>query len=128
MRYNIVPYICCVQKLIVTLKTNIMKTELNLTEVKNILDNANWNYEYCGDLGSNTENAINYLETQKFSLSKINEFKHLIENEDIENSEMAANYLADALAWDRISKYVWSQSNRGEKKWAVSDSTSFKIN
>ena len=105
-----------------------MESKINLEEVKILLDNATWNYEYCGKLGRDTEKALIYLETQKFSISKIEEFSHLIEGEDIEDAEMAAIYLSDALAWDRISKYVWSHHNKGANKWSISDSTSFKIN
>ena len=106
-----------------------MKTinNINLNEVKNILDNATWHYEYCGDLGSDTEKALYYLDSQKFSISKIEEFIHIIEGEDLATPKEVAISIADSIARDRIRKYIWSEKNKGDDKWAISDSTSFKI-
>ena len=101
---------------------------INLKEVKNILDNATWNYEYCNNSGNDIEKALYYLDSQKFSISKINEFLYNINIENFETSEEIAKSIADPIAWDRISRYVWTPKNKGESKWSISDSTSFKIN
>lgn len=104
-----------------------MKT-IDLNKVKNILDNAIWNYEYCGDLGSDTEKALYYLDSQKFSISKIKEFIDLEKHAEYKTAQEIALSIADSLAWDRISKYVWSNKNKGTNKWSISDTTLFKIN
>lgn len=110
-----------------------MKNQINFQEVKRILDQATWNYEYCSSLpGSNVETACSYLDTQKFSVKKIKEFTPDLKDTDIQEdwdqeeiNEYIARFVADQLAWDRISKFLYVQYKR-PNGWAIDESVSFK--
>lgn len=127
------------------MKTSSKNTNKFLAEVKELLDNANWNFEAC-EPNSNyddVEKALDYLNTQKFSIQKIREqladvwedYRYNVKNDDItshdECVELAAKMIADRLAFDRITPYIWQTYKPGVdngKKWFINETVSFKIN
>ena len=115
-----------------TLKEN---TAEFLNEVKSILDSATWEFAYSAHAGRDSQKACNYLDTQKFSISKIKEaltdvYEDLLDNlrtsrgeawiHDMgENAKYAADMIADRLAFNRI--------NRFKKCWSINESLTFSI-
>lgn len=109
-----------------------------LENVKNNLDNANWDYEFSNSAGSDIDKSISYLNGQTFSISKISEIldyddEKALEEEDIRivadadeyddcyNDEAGlflAGRIADKIALDRISKF----------NWAITETVTFKLN
>tara|TARA_B100001179_G_scaffold208559_1_gene173801 strand:- start:50 stop:382 length:333 start_codon:yes stop_codon:yes gene_type:complete len=108
--------------------------KINFDNVKSILDNATWDYEFCGSAGSDVETACTYLSSQKFSIEKIQEFLPKIEDTDIEEDweqeevdEYIARFVSDELAWDRISKFLYVKHKK-PNGWAVGEGVNFTIN
>lgn len=102
-----------------------MKNKINWKEVKSIIDMADWDFTFSGNPGSDVEKAIFYLDRQKFSINKIKSFEHYAEGET--DSLEVAMHIADPLAWDRISRYVWTEGRYSRKSWAVNDTVNFNI-
>lgn len=100
-------------------------SKINVNEVKQILDNSTWDFEYSGNSGRDVEKATSYLDSQKFSVTKIKEALELLDMEDINDNQEAAEMVADRLAWDRISRFTHSYKN--SNGWSVDESVSFKI-
>ena len=90
-------------------------TDTNITEVKAVLDNANWSCETNHRFGSDDEKACAWLSTQKFSVNKIKSYMNFAQGETPESLAMS---ISDLLAYDRIA----SRFN-----WVIGDTTSFII-
>ena len=114
------------------MKTTILTNEL-LREIKSVLDNADWTYDYCGNEGD-ADKAIYYLQTQKFSLDYLrryfNECDTSFVNDALEEcDDMVTAFVKEAapnLAELRCHKFMWS-GEYGTNGWDLSN-TSFKIN
>lgn len=89
---------------------NLNITDEQYKKVANILKDNNWDYQYCAShAGCDIYKAIDFLETQRFSVEKLKEFSHLIDSSKKEVSvHNIARDLADPLAWDRIARFNWS--------------------
>ena len=98
-----------------TLKEN---TNDFLRKVKDILDNAIWDYTCNQRESKDVEKAISFLGTQKFSIKKVREYseiewdEYVLKNDMLDNCyshEDCVNYvaqrIANKLAFDRISKF-----------------------
>jgi hypothetical protein len=134
-------------------KTIEMKTIETLTsefiyKVKSVLDSADWSYEICHPdrHHADFDKACHYLYTQKFSAKMVAEqleenWDEIIEmirdlksrncaKDDFSNAEVAAKYIADSLAQERIMKFRWTSTFKDgmdSKKWFICDSLIFKI-
>jgi hypothetical protein len=122
-----------------TLKEN---TQSFLVEVKEVIDNASWNYECNIKEHSDVEKACQYLETQKFSVLKIREKLEEIWTDFLENKhslcqshsdcvKLAAEMIANSLAFERIDKFQakgWRYDGLNSKKWWIGETITFVIN
>jgi len=118
---------------------NILKNTELLNEVKEILDNATWDYTYNQNHDtSGAENAISYLDTQKFSIKKIKDAidcHGFIEEESVDidpddKAKFIAELIASYIASDRICNFVLSYSEMrfsDSKKWYINDTVTFCI-
>ena len=103
-----------------------------LNKVKQVLDGANWSYQFShpDNVNGDEEKAISYLDGQKFSIGKIKEFTNEINEDDLdENSaEYVAAWIADGLAFDRVRKYLYNSSKKHGNGWYLPESFIFQIN
>jgi hypothetical protein len=114
------------------METTILTNEL-LKEIKSILDNADWTYEYCRNEGD-ADKALYYLQTQKFSLNYLKNYFNQCDtsfvNDALEEGEdMVTAFVKEAapnLAELRCSRFMWS-GKFGTNGWDLS-CTCFKIN
>lgn len=112
-----------------------------LSEVKKVLDCAQWDYQASSTSTSkDTEKACRYLETQKFSIKVIEaaikqRYTEILK--DIREAatpvgdipEFFAMEIANELAIDRIHKFschTWSDY-RTTNKWRINETATFYI-
>lgn len=84
-----------------------------LETIRSIIDNAEWTSEWCHpDRFNNSEQAEHYLSKKTFGLNLIgdcvsNMFEEILaeytEREDTTFEEVAAEYIADTLAWNKLN-------------------------
>jgi hypothetical protein len=124
-----------------TLKENT--TEF-ISDVKQVLDGASWDWEACTSSlrHEDADKACHYLESQKFSFETVKEaladvwddFLYNVKSQKIRNNEMAlyaARMIANELAYKRINKFSVDQSRPrnyyDSKKWWINETITFKI-
>jgi hypothetical protein len=120
-----------------------MKNEF-IFKVKQELDKASWTFQACNPSScyDDVENkAIPFLDRQRWSEKVVEEklkdsysdILHLARELKVNNEAIPkffASYIADNLAYERISPYSWSTYkpyvNNG-KKWYINETVSFHI-
>lgn len=112
-----------------------------LSEVKHVLDNATWDFEACNPRGNykDTEKACAYLETQNFSLEKVEDalnevwidlvynLRHTPKEDKV---KYAASMIANQLGFERIAKFQatnWRVDGVDSKKWYIDETVTFLI-
>lgn len=112
---------------------NIILTAELLKDIKTVLDNSDWTYYFSRNEGD-SEKAINFLQTQKFSLNYLSKYFNNCDTSFIdelleEDVDMVTAFIKEAapnIAEDRCNKFTWS-GKYGTNGWDLS-STCFKIN
>lgn len=113
------------------MKKVILSNEL-IKEIKSVIDNADWTYDYCGNEGD-ADKALYYLMTQKFSISYLKKYINSCDmsfvNEAIEDGDdFVTAFVKEAapnLAQERCFKFMWN-GVYGTNGWDLSN-TCFKI-
>ena len=107
---------------------------VNFKKVKHILDGATWNYEFCSRTpGADIQKALRFLDTQRFSIQAIENALPELDGTDIDDdwaedevNNYAARWLADQLAWGRVSRFLYDRARR-PNGWSIDESVCFKL-
>lgn len=113
-----------------------------VNEVKAIVDAQNWGYEGWSTSDNGAEKAVNFLDTQKFSLKKIkdaleenwDDILYELRNKKIKGEgkvKFVAGWIAGDLAFERIAKFQFSSVEKDgykSSKWLIDENVTFNIN
>lgn len=106
---------------------------INIKKVKQILDEADFDYEFSHSAGKDIDKAINYLNKQRFSLRKISEhlpeldaYDNLCSCELAEKEREVAEYVCHSIAQDKIEPYICNRKK--PNGWTIDESVTFKLN